>query len=104
MFTQGRWVVSQEFKVDDPELPLQFVITSPRLDGSVRFVAVLSGTHHSVAAETEANARLMAAAPALLAAAKEALDEYEGNDCDEEYCPAMGLLRAAIRSAEGGAK
>lgn len=48
-----------------------------------------------------ANAHLIAAAPELLEACIAALDEYEANDCDPEWCPAMNALRTAIAKATG---
>jgi hypothetical protein len=44
---------------------------------------------------------LINAAPELLAACEAALTEYEGNDCDPEFSPAMTSLRAAIARARG---
>jgi hypothetical protein len=50
---------------------------------------------------TNANARLIAAAPALLEAAKAALQAIEAEDY---FLECAKLLRAAIKQAEGGAE
>jgi len=102
--TPGRWEVGTQLNVFDPEMPTQWVVTVTYSSGVCRHICTISGTDQSVFDESGANARLIAAAPRLLEAAKAALDEYEGSDADPEFCPAMGLLRAAIKAAEGGAK
>jgi hypothetical protein len=57
---------------------------------------------------TEANARLISAAPALLSAlelAADELDQWIGNDyADEKTHAAQNAARAAIAKARGGAK
>lgn len=52
-----------------------------------------------VAKTTDADARLIAAAPELLAALKENVRKYESADSDEP--PYMERARAAIAKAEG---
>ena len=47
-------------------------------------------------------ARLRDAAPALLAACREALDEFTYNDCEPEFVPCMVTLRRAIDLAVDG--
>lgn len=62
----------------------------------------------SAASECEANARLIAAAPALLEALKELWPFIEADcdganaDLDDPYQAAMAKARAAIAQAEGG--
>ena len=54
--------------------------------------------------QAEANARLMAAAPDLLAACKDTLDYWETTgfaDCDEGCDCIVDQMRAAIAKAEG---
>ena len=49
--------------------------------------------------ETTANARLMAAAPDLLAALRDLLDEADLNEVDEYTAPKIEAARAAIARA-----
>jgi hypothetical protein len=51
--------------------------------------------------ETTANARLMAAAPDLLAALRDLLDEADLNEVDEYTAPKIEAARAAIARATG---
>jgi hypothetical protein len=51
--------------------------------------------------ETTANARLMAAAPDLLAALRDLLDEADLNEVDEYTAPKVEAARAAIARATG---
>lgn len=83
-----------------------FAKTNVRQVGGDRGVASCGGyattMRGDVAAENEANARLIAAAPDLLAACKLALFQT-----DEPYAPhnvdnARKLLEAAVAKAEGG--
>jgi hypothetical protein len=55
-------------------------------------------------AESEANARLIAAAPELLAALKEILVAAEECGAIGSHGPALKTARAAIAKAQGGAK
>lgn len=52
--------------------------------------------------ETTANARLMTAAPDLLAALRDLLDEADLNEVDEYTAPKIEAARAAIARATGG--
>ena len=51
--------------------------------------------------ETTANARLMTAAPDLLAALRDLLDEADLNEVDEYTAPKIEAARAAIARATG---
>ena len=51
--------------------------------------------------EATANARLMAAAPDLLAALRDLLDEADLNEVDEYTAPKVEAARAAIARATG---
>ena len=80
-------------------------------DGPAEYVGVIDPMFHVAGEGSDrhaANARLIASAPALLAALKEAVEdlvsfcrsrgcEYEGTEDD-----LVGQYRAAIRQAEGG--
>lgn len=96
--TPGPWRVEEGL---DPMLQAYYpeVVADGKEAGHTRYVARLFGTNPDVRPETDANARLIAAAPALLAACREALTEYESNDCDPDYCTAMTALREAIAKA-----
>ena len=102
-YTHGPWAVFEKPYRDafDGMVLLRTVIADNGRDADV--VAYLDDTYP---ASVEANARLIAAAPSLLKAAKAARAEA---DAFKEYAPGTddafrriaGLLDAAIASAEG---
>lgn len=89
--TPGPWMVGRTPRSGYNAFPYPVFCT----DGTGRWLAVV---------DTEANARLIAAAPALLEAAKAALDALDAAgafDPDDAPETAYRLLRAAIALAEG---
>jgi len=81
--TPGPWVWSGN-DLDGDTDGLESVM-EPRVDGGSIYLGI-----------TPANARLIAAAPDLLEAAIEALQQL---DCDNPNCKAVDLLEVAIRAA-----
>jgi hypothetical protein len=95
--TKGPWKAGTTYEHGEP---VGAVVRS-----GVRFVAECpTGVcgHHQP--ECEANAALIAAAPDLLAACREALEDYAGCNVDrftQHETDKMNRLRAAIAKAEG---
>jgi len=76
-------------------------------DGEHRVIAQYTGSRESLlrwvtpgSTEAEANGRLIAAAPDLLAACEAAL-QWAVNGCDDESLPFIKMLRAAVAKATG---
>lgn len=91
--TPGPW------RVEDSDPPQ--ITTNPALAGGARTIAEMRIVAYSDLRERAANARLIAAAPDLLAACKSAERHFVGMDIDTGTV--MDLLHAAIAKAEGGA-
>jgi len=98
-FTKGPWEVVQHSHVDG-ELWLS-VNQHANATGMKEWIAEIKYLTTDDARQW-ANARLIAAAPDLYAACREALDWY-GPDGDHIGEPWRGLLRAALAKADGRA-
>lgn len=96
MYTKGPW------RIENGELSKEHTLFGPP-DESMPTGYILARVCHSNffddhGEEGQANARLMAAAPALLAALQEMMREYECTD-DSDLNDAIILSRAAIAIA-----
>ena len=77
---------------------------STAIGPSMRTVARVSAAHHGDSTEKEANARLIAAAPDLLAElikATDLLDSVSRSFTDDVYSGPVAHFRAAIARAQG---
>ena len=91
--TPGPWVAAEE---DWHGLP----ITAADREGMVHICMVPTGFREPFEIEQQANARLIAAAPDMLAALREAERILSGLEIDED-CHFTADIRAAIAKAEG---
>ena len=66
----------------------------------IAYIGPLAHLHKNIISKTEANARLISAAPDLLEAAESTVDDYETNDI-ESLKHSIGNLLAAIAQAKG---
>ena len=106
--TPGPW----EYQDGSPQSYGSAWVNSP----DVKRIAICDGVRRSEThgfclrmndGENEANARLIASAPAMLEALTRALPYVETAEADEAYKPGevakvTAMIRAAIRQAEGG--
>lgn len=111
--TPGPWVTD----TDGEGKPFAIVTSTHNSDGPDDDVCEVYGGNDDDDAVREANARIIAASPAMLAALKraaDALDEamtvhiYDADNGDEpdpecEYVATLAEIRAAIAAAEGEA-
>ena len=99
--TPGPWSASSDDKLN-PERA--YGITVPWNDGDERGTVVIAEITHADSAErAKADARLIAAAPDLLAACRAALacPEMNWQEMDDVSRAAVNAARAAIAKAEG---
>lgn len=99
--TPGPWKIDQDGE--------NFTIDADGAFGPNRWSAVALCTANNLGSrpiteeEASANARLIAAAPDLLAAIRETVRRFDENDATDALEAVDTLLRAAIAKAEGGA-
>ncbi len=94
-FTPGPWVAN---------LPSAVVRSASDVESTYHVIADISFSRDAdgrMDSEAEANCRLIAAAPRLLAVAESALEDLEGFSGDDDYWARVATLRAAIRQARG---
>lgn len=93
--TPGPWLASKYPRSN------AYVVTTTPGDAKGDIANVLFGLGSKIAEETEANARLIAAAPELLEAAIEALP-YINADPNDPAGPVARLVAAIAKSQESG--
>ena len=95
MHTPGPWKHDPE--VTDPQtLDTAPEVSAPQPNGSCRYICRLFGVAPSVIEETQANARLIASAPDLLAACKQVIAALSQ---PATYPADMALIRATCAAA-----
>ena len=100
--TKGPWKVTNAIiGIDEPVIHPSLVVAPPA--GSVDPICSFDWMSNRPVAEQQANARLIAAAPALLAALRELTiaAEASGWDVDADNAPILNAARAAIAKARG---
>lgn len=93
--TPGPWYFRSGSRSDE------FVIRDRDSSGGFAPLALVKGDKRSTLAQGSSNARLMAAAPFLLDALKELLDNLHDTECNDAIFRATTMAKAAIVKATG---